>query len=137
MLPNIANTDDLILDFDENEQEKTKTFLINVDENVISGTVDELEALKQSIYLMLNIEADQYIIYPYTYGVNTLDLIGKPSYYIIAVLPERLKETLMSDDRVTDVSNFEFEVKNNKIAVKFNVSTIYGENFESETVVTY
>ena len=85
---------------------------------------------------MLSIEADQYIIYPYTYGINTLDLIGKPSYYVIAVLPERITETLLSDDRITDVSDFEFEVNKNKITVKFTVHTIYGE-VKEETEVAY
>lgn len=102
----------------------------------IGGRIDDVTALKQSIYLMLSIEADQYIIYPHTYGVNTLDLIGKPSYYVMAVLPDRIKETLLSDDRITDVSDFEFEVDGNKITAKFVVATIYGE-MKEEMVVIY
>lgn len=104
--------------------------------SVLSGTIDDLDALKQSIYLMLNIEADQFIIYPYTYGLRTLDLIGKPIYYVMAIIPERIKETLLFDDRITDVSDFEFEMNKNKLGVKFNVTTIYG-NIEEETVVLY
>lgn len=139
MLPlteHIENLDDLVLEFEETEQTNTQTFNINTNENIISGKVDDLTALQQNIYLMLSVEADQYIIYPYTYGVNTLDLIGKPSYYVAAVLPDRIRETLLSDDRITDVSDFEFEVENNKIHVTFVVHTIYGD-LNSETVVTY
>ena len=139
MLPNITdieNNDDLIADFEEDVQENTKTFAINMRDNIMGGMIDGLDALRQSIYLMLTIEADQYIIYPYTYGVNTLDLIGKPSYYVVAVLPDRIKETLLSDDRITDVSDFEFEVNQNKLHVKFVVTSIYG-TFEDETVVIY
>lgn len=140
MLPSMENIDDLILDFEENEQSKTKTYGINftTTENLytIGGKVDGLVALEQSIFLMLSTEADQYIIYPYTYGINTLDLIGKPSYYVMAVIPERIKEALLSDDRVTDVSDFEFEVNGNKLTVKFVVHSIYGD-FEEETVVIY
>jgi hypothetical protein len=102
----------------------------------ISGKADGLVALQQSIFLMLSTEADQYIIYPYTYGINTLDLIGKPSYYVMAVIPERITEALLSDDRITDVSNFEFEVNGNKLTVKFVVHSIYGD-VEEETVVVY
>lgn len=127
MLPNTENLDDFILDFEEDAQLKTKTFSINTANNTIGGVVDELVALVQSIYLILSIESDQYIIYPYTYGVNTLDLIGKPMHYVMAVLPERLKEALLSDDRITNVSDFEFEVKGNKLNVKFGISTIYGD----------
>ncbi len=136
MLPNTPNVDDLILDFEDEEQQKTKTFRLNMVDNIIGGTVDELAALKQHIYLLLNIEADQYIIYPYTFGIKTLDLIGKPSYYVMAVLPNRIKEALLSDSRITDVSNFEFKVENNKINTKFIIHSIYGE-IEEETAVSY
>jgi hypothetical protein len=137
MLPNISNienVDDLVADFEENVQEDTKTFAINTNDNNISGFVDGLDSLIQSVYLMLNIEADQYIIYPYTYGVNTLDLIGKPVHYVEAVLPDRIKETLLSDDRITDVSDFEFTADKSKLHVKFTVTSIYG-TFDQETVV--
>lgn len=176
MLPDMENIEEiekLITEFEENEQEKTKTFDIEdaTDETVsfidtedssilgigklgvlrlntykiqiktspitnISGMVDGLAALQQSIYLILNIEADQYIIYPYTYGVRILDLIGKPSHYVMAVIPERIEEALLGDDRITSISDFEFEVKDNKVAVKFIVHSIYGD-IEEETVVIY
>lgn len=137
MLPNsldIENVDDLIADFEENVQENTKTFAVNMNGDGICGFVDQLDALRQSIYLMLNTEADKYIIYSYTYGLNTLDLIGKPIYYVEAVLPNRLKETLLSDDRIIDVSEFEFTANKNKLHVQFVVTSIYG-SFDQETVV--
>lgn len=115
----------------------TNTFYINLTENIVGGKVDGLTALKQSIYMMLNTEADQYIIYPYTYGVNTLDLIGMPYDYVMAVLPSRIKTTLLSDGRITDVTDFEFEIYKNKISVTFVAHTIYGKNIESETVVKF
>lgn len=136
MLPNTENLDDLIVEFGEEEQASTKTFAINMTENIMGGKIDELEALKQAIYLMLGIEADQYIIYPYTYALQKVDLIGKPSHYVMAVLPGRIKDTLLSDDRITDVHDFEFEVKRRTIHTKFIVDTIYGE-VKSETVVMF
>lgn len=102
----------------------------------IGSTIDGLNAVKQAVYLILSIEADKYIIYPYTYGIHTVDLFGKPVYYVMAVIPERIKEALFRDDRITDVSDFEFEVNGNKLAVKFIVHTIYGD-IEEEMVVQY
>lgn len=136
MLPENGNIDDLILDFENNDEQNTLTFGINIRDNIIGGKIDGLDALRQSIYLMLNIESDQYIIYPYTYGINTLDLIGKPYYYVMAVLPSRIKETLMRDSRITDVTDFEFKVNKNMILVKFVVHSIYG-NIAGETGVKY
>lgn len=137
MLPNsldIENVDNLIADFKENVQENTKTFAVNMTGNGIAGFVEGLDALKQSIYIMLNTEADKHLIYSYTYGLNTLDLLGKPVYYATAVLPNRLKETLLSDDRILDVSDFEFTAVKNKLHVQFVVTSIYG-SFDQETVV--
>lgn len=104
--------------------------------NILSGTIDGLAALRQSIYLMLSIESDQYIIYPYTYGLQTIDLYGKPREYVMAVIPERITNTLLSDDRITAVSDFEFEIDRNKLTVKFIVHSIYGD-IDEETVVTF
>lgn len=136
MLPNTENIDDLILDFVESENEHTQTFGLNKQMNAFGGMIDGLEALAQTIYLMLNTEADQYIIYPYTYGITLIDLIGKPSYYVAAVIPDRVKEALKRDSRITDVSDFEFEIDKNKLHVTFVVHTIYGE-VEEEMVVSY
>ena len=134
MLPITENIDNLILNVENEEQENTQTFDLNLTKNIIGGKIDGLEALRQSIYLRLSTEADQYIIYSYTYGINTLDLIGQPVYYVAAVLPDRIRETLLSDNRITDVSDFEFEVERNKLTTKFIVHTIYGD-FEAEKVV--
>ena len=163
MLPNTENTDDLVLDFLETEEQKTQTFSLNphnsnynasgvlgacvlgkavlgatknASDYYIGGKIDGLLALQQYILLMLSVEADKYIIYPYTWGIVTLDLIGKPPHYVIAVVPERIKETLLSDERITDVTDFEFEINGNKLNVKFIVHTIYGD-LEEEMVVNY
>lgn len=135
MIPNGGNIDESILSSEANN-EKTLTFGINIEENIFGGMVDGLDALRQNIYFMLNTEADQYIIYPYTYGIGTLELIGKPSYYVTAVLPKRIKGTLMTDDRILDVTDMTFQVDKSKIHVKFVVKTIYG-NLDAETEVSY
>lgn len=134
MLPSIAYTSDLVLDTEENN--KTKTFALNLNTNTVGGIIDDLEALKQSIYLRLSTEADQHIIYPYTHGLKTVDLIGEPYYYIVAILPNRIKDALLDDDRITDVDDFTFTVENNSIGVSFTVTTIYGKT-SGETVVRY
>lgn len=104
--------------------------------HVISGMIDGLAALRQSIYLMLGIESDQYIIYPYTYGLQTIDLYGKSSEYVMAIIPERITDTLLNDDRIESVSDFEFDINGNKLTVKFVVHSIYGD-IDEETAVIY
>lgn len=132
-MSNIENSDDLITRFEDDTPQGNKTFRIDTSKNILRGKIDGLDALRQSIYLMLSTEADQYIIYPYTYGIKTLDLIGKSRDYIMGVLPSRIKTTLLRDDRITDVTDFEFEVNRHKLNVKFIIHTIYGENIYDGT----
>lgn len=127
--------DDLILDSEQSETRNTKTFGVNLSNNRIGSMVDKLAALQQSIYFMLTTEADQYIIYPYTYGIQTVDLIGQPSYYIMAVLPGRIKDALMSDDRITDVTDFDFETNGRNLGIKFVIHSIYDEDVDAHNSV--
>lgn len=136
MLPDIENINTLISKSTNVGEQQTQTFNLIIDNNCIGGKIDGVEALKQSIYLRLSTEADQYIIYSYLYGLNTLDLLGKPSHYITAILPNRIKKTLLYDERITDVTDFEFAVQRNKINCKFIVHTIYGD-LNEETEVIY
>lgn len=130
MLPNSININELFPTIEE-EQDKTQTFGIDFTNSVVGSKIDGLAALRQSLYLMLSTEADQYIIYPYTYGIKTLDLIGQPNHYVLAVLPSRIKEALLTDDRVTDVTDFEFSMNRGKVNCRFVIHTIYGEEIDS------
>ena len=107
----------------------TNTYQIkhSEDENDrIVGYTDDLEAVKQAIYLILNIERYDYLLYSWDYGVELKDLFGKPMSYVMAELPDRIKDALTMDNRITDVIDFEFERNKNKLHTTFTVITIYG-----------
>jgi phage baseplate assembly protein W len=124
MIPNV--TDDLQVDFQFQEQ-SSRTFKLNINQNSIGGFVDELEAMKQVIYLILNIERYEHIIYSWNYGIELVDLIGQPISFVIPELKRRITEALMQDSRITNVSNFVFQTSRNKVHATFTVSTIFGE----------
>ena len=122
----IPNTE-VVVDAMEEVTYPTKTYKINVDADRIQGYTDELDAVIQSIYLILNTERYQYIIYSWDYGVELLTLYGKPMPYVMVELERRIKEALLRcDDRVTEVTNFVFEKTGKKLHVTFDVKTIYG-----------
>ena len=105
-----------------------KTYKINFgDECRISGRVDDLDAIKQAIYLILNTERYQYVIYSWDYGIELLDLYGKPMSYVMAELPRRIDEALTQDDRIEKVTDFEFEKLKNRLLVNFTVVTKMGD----------
>ena len=119
----------------EVETQPSKTYKMYPDGNYINGTCDNLDAVKQSIYKILNTERYQYIIYSWNYGVELVDLIGEPVPYACSEIKRRITEALLQDDRITSVTDFEFNTDTKKVVVcTFVVHTIFGD-VEEEKVV--
>lgn len=134
MLPNqdIRTTPD----YDETERTPeimtSRTYRITKDR--IAGYIDGIDAMKQAVWKRLMTEKYVYDIYDDTYGLQTVDLIGKEYSYVISKLQKRIKETLLYDDRITDVNSFEFKRLKDGAWVGFNVVTIFGELTSSVTM---
>lgn len=131
MIPQTEN--ELKNDF-EFEELPTNTFKLNDSYNQIYGFTDGLEAMKQAIYLILNIERYEYLIFSWNYGIELADLFGEPIPFVMAELERRISEALLQDSRIISVEDFEFDSERNKVFCKFKVYTIYGE-IETEKVV--
>lgn len=112
----------------------SRTYGIAVNNERIDGYVDDLDAVKQAIYLILSSERYQHIIYSWDYGVELLDLIGKPMPYVMSEIPRRIKEALTQDNRIVDVKDFEFKKNKNKLHTTFTVITNIG-NISTELEV--
>ena len=109
-------------------------FLTSGNGDRINGYVDGLEAVSQAVYLILSAERYQHIIYSWDYGIEVIDLIGKPMPYVMSELPRRIKEALTQDNRITDVVDFEFEHKGKQLHVTFKVVSNLG-NLSTELEV--
>ena len=70
----------------EEEIEPSYTYAINEDR--ISGYIDGKEAIKQAIYLIINTERFEYIIYSWDYGIELQDLIGESISYVKSEVKE-------------------------------------------------
>lgn len=124
MIP--ANSDLLVEDFEYITQ-PSKTYRLNIENNTISGGyIDGLEALKQAVYKILNTERFDYIIYSWNYGIEVKNLIGEHMSFVIPELERVIKEALMQDDRIEDVTDFEFSINKNIVTTKFKVISIEG-----------
>lgn len=119
--------DGLLVDFDEAIEQPSKTFQLNTVKNRIVGFIDEIEALKQAIFLILNIERYDHIIYSWNYGVELKDLFGKPIPFVLPEIKRRVPEALVQDDRIESVDTFKFVVNKGKVLATFTVHSIYGE----------
>ena len=113
---------------EENKVMTTKTHKIQMFGDRIYGKIDELKAMEQACFKILNTERYAYLIYSWNYGIELKDLFGKPKSYCKVVLEERIKEALLQDSRVLEVYNFSFtDLARSILAATFTVSTIFGE----------
>lgn len=114
----------------EIETQPSLTYRMNlsVDGDSMRGFVDEQEAMKQMIFRTLQTERYQYVIYPWYYGIETLDLYGEPVTWICPELERRISESLVIDERITGVTDFEFDLTvKGVVHAYFTVKTIYGD----------
>lgn len=111
----------------EDERMSSYTPKIDFERNRIMGTVDNIDAMEQAIYLILQTERYESIIYNWYYGVEFDTLIGKSRELITSELERRIREALTEDDRINRISDFEIEFTSDKAIVSFTVDTIFGD----------
>lgn len=116
-------------------EEPSKTFYIDFINNKIVGSVDGLEAVKQAVFLILNTERYENMVYDWDYGFETQDLIGMPVGYVYPELKRRIEEALTQDDRIESVDAFSFVKNGSTVSVNFTVTSIQGD-FETEAEVS-
>ena len=110
----------------EIETQPSLTYKMN--ENSVRGLVDEKDAMRQAIFRILQTERYQYVIYPWYYGIETMDLYGEPVTWVCPELERRISEALVVDDRITGVTDFEFDLESKGVVhACFTVKTIYGD----------
>ena len=122
MIPNIKLITQEITERDY----ANRTYKIAINNDRMSGYTDDIDALKQAIYLILSTERYAYIIYSWDYGIELADLIGKPMPYVMCELPQRIKEALTHDNRINDVIDFQFTKKGKRLHTTFTVVSNIG-----------
>ena len=130
----IPSTSGLLLTDLTVERQPTKTYKLNVENNIINGHCDDLEAMTQAVYKILNTERYANIMYSWNYGIELLDLFGEPIDYAVSELKRRITEALLQDDRILSVDDFEYRADKRDVFLTFTIHTIYGD-VESEKVV--
>lgn len=112
----------------EIEEQPTKVYKMDLKGDSIRGFTDKKQAMEQAVFRMLNTERYQFIIYPWYYGIETIDLYGEPVTWVCPELERRITEALMTDDRISGVTDFEHDLSvKGVIHTSCTVHTIYGD----------
>lgn len=112
----------------EIEEQPSQTYRMDLDGDSVRGMVDESEAVKQAIFRILMTERYQYVIYPWWYGIETLDLYGEPVTWVCPELERRITEALLVDTRIISVTDFEHDTSiRGVVHTTFTANTIYGD----------
>lgn len=109
------------------EQMTSYTYNINRNTNRISGYIDDKDAIIQAIYLILQTERYESMIYNWYYGVEFDGLIGKNKDYVTSELQRVIREALTEDDRILEVSDFEITYTEDSALIVFLVETNIGD----------
>lgn len=105
-----------------------KTYCLDVQRGRISGYVDDIQAMEQAIYKILNTERFEYNIYSHQYGVELDELIGGDPFYAMGDLERRISEALLQDNRITSIVNFSImSPLDDELHMSFTVVTTVGE----------
>ncbi len=121
----------------EDTVQSSKTYKIDSFNGRITRKIDELEAIKQAVFKILQTERFENVIYDDSYGVELVRLIGKPKEFVKSDIERIIKEALLIDERILGIENFNIVDEDKDILkIEFKVNSIYGDiKLESEVTI--
>lgn len=124
MLPENSNYE-VLSNYDTTEQPNMTYKLDRENKRIVAVYEDYEEIIRQAVYLILLTERYNYAMYSWNYGIELSDLFGRERQYVIPMLMSRIREALLQDDRILNVTNFSFSISRSKYSVSFTVVTKY------------
>ncbi|WP_028563051.1 DUF2634 domain-containing protein [Paenibacillus pinihumi] len=118
MLPNGAITSSSIV-FDQSEQ-PSRTYKLDMASHRISGVIDNLDAVQQAVYKVLQTERFVHLIYTNNYGceikVNAVD----------TEIERWINEALLQDERIQAIEDLRVQREGESALVEFTVVSTAG-----------
>ncbi|NBD24316.1 DUF2634 domain-containing protein [Paenibacillus glycinis] len=103
------------------EAQPSRTYKLDLAAGRIAGVIDELDAVRQAVYKILDTERFAHFIYSANYGSES-NRSGDASIE----LKRWLTEALLQDDRINEVSDFAFGIVGDAATVALTVHSIFG-----------
>ena len=112
----------------EEVEKSNLTYKLDFKRKRLIGIIDELEAVKQSVYKILNTERQSKLIYNQDYGVELQRFIGQDEDFVKSDLQRTITEALLADDRILEVKDFTLNpLESNLITINFSVISVFGD----------
>lgn len=105
----------------------SRTYRIDDVSHRVVGIIDGITAVRQAMLKILNTERYSRVIYSGEYGVELERFIGKDYSFVSADLQRVLLEAVMSDDRISGVTDFAITpLSKDSVLVSVRIQTVEG-----------
>ena len=94
--------------------------------NRASGMADGFTAVKQAVEILFSVERFLWQIYSPNFGMEWEGLVGQNPGYVALEIQRRAKDAIRTDRRMTEITDFSYQVNGDSLTVEFTVQTVYG-----------
>lgn len=112
-------------------QQPSLTWRLDFKEGRVVGKIDGLDAVRQSVFKILQTDRFWHDVYTFDYGHELSSLIGDSPLYVQSEVSRMISEALLQDDRISAVDDTGITFTDDRMTVRFVVVTEYG-SFEEE-----
>ena len=92
----------------------------------LRGRVDNWEAVRQAVEVIVNVERFRWQIYTPNFGTDFDGLLGNEPGYVASELQRRLTDAILPDNRLLNISDFSYTFEDGILAATFTVNTVFG-----------
>lgn len=122
---------------EEAREAPSRTYRLDLDRGRIVGNIDGIEAVSQAIRKAIITPRFKCLIYDNQYGSEIEEtVVAKDASedYILATAEGFIRDALLPDTRIIDISNFEFDFIGDSAHIKFTAETIFGQTDIEEEI---
>lgn len=107
-------------------EQPSYTWYVNPATGRISGMADGFTAVKQAVEILFSVERFLWQIYSPNFGMEWEGLVGQNPGYVALEIQRRAKDAIRTDNRMTEITDFSYQVNGDRLTVAFTVQTVYG-----------
>lgn len=116
-------------------QQTSRTYGIDFANGKATGMIDGLDAVRQAVYKILRTDRFAHLIYDANYGSEINGLQGRSQGYVRSEIERRIREALMQDDRISEITDMQITITGDEAVATFTVVSIHGDFKEEVSAV--